>query len=81
MDFNDGLIFTYILDGEGGGNAVDWKGIRDWRPEKGALRINLDCSNEHVEQRRENHMHRIGPLTGDSGTGFENGAVSDSAGS
>ena len=27
MNSNDGLIFAYIIDGEGGGTAVDWKGI------------------------------------------------------
>ena len=27
MDSNDGLIFAYIIDGEGGGTAVDWQGI------------------------------------------------------
>ncbi len=50
MDSNDGLIFAYIIDGEGGGNAVDWQGISDWRPEKGLLWIHLDYSNEHVKQ-------------------------------
>ena len=50
MDSNDGLIFAYIIDGEGSGNAVDWKGISDWRPEKGLLWIHLDYANEHVKQ-------------------------------
>ncbi len=50
MDSNDGLIFAYIIDGDGGGSAVDWKGISDWRPEKGLLWIHLDYSNEHVKQ-------------------------------
>ena len=50
MDSNDGLIFAYIIDGEGGGTAVDWKGISDWRPEKGLLWIHLDYANEHVKQ-------------------------------
>jgi zinc transporter len=50
MDSNDGLIFAYIIDGEGGGTAVDWKGISDWRPQKGLLWIHLDYSNEHVKQ-------------------------------
>ena len=30
MDSNDGLIFAYIIDGEGGGTTVDWKGNSDW---------------------------------------------------
>lgn len=50
MDSNDGLIFAYIIDGEGGGTAVDWQGITDWRPEKGLLWIHLDYSNEYAKQ-------------------------------
>jgi len=50
MNSNDGLIFAYIIDGDGGGSAVDWQGISDWRPEKGLLWIHLDYSNEHVKQ-------------------------------
>ena len=50
MDSNDGLIFAYIMDGDGGGSAVDRQGISDWRPEKGLLWIHLDYSNEQVKQ-------------------------------
>ena len=50
MVSNDGLIYAYILDGDGGGTAVGWKGINDWRPEKGLLWIHLDYSNEDVKQ-------------------------------
>jgi len=38
MDSNDGLKFAYLLDGEGGGDAVDWQGIIDWRSDMGILR-------------------------------------------
>ena len=31
MHSHDGLIFAYILDGDGGGTAVDWKGAGDDR--------------------------------------------------
>ena len=31
MNSNDGLVFTYIIDGDGGCIAVDWQGISDWR--------------------------------------------------
>jgi len=27
MNSNDGLVFTYIIDGDGGCIAVDWQGI------------------------------------------------------
>ncbi len=50
MNSNDGLIFAYIIDGDGGGSAVDWQGISDWRPEKGLLWIHLDYSNDYVKQ-------------------------------
>jgi zinc transporter len=50
MNSNDGLIFAYIIDGDGGGTAVDWEGISDWRPEKGLLWIHLDYSDESVKQ-------------------------------
>ena len=50
MDSNDGLIYARILDGDGGGIAVDWQGIGDWQPEKGPLWIHLDYSSEQVKQ-------------------------------
>ena len=50
MDSNDGLIFGYILDGDGGGTAIDWQGVSNWQSEKGPLWIHLDYSNEKVKQ-------------------------------
>ena len=50
MDSNDGLIYAKILDGEGGGIAVDWQGVNAWQPEKGPLWIHLDYANERVKQ-------------------------------
>lgn len=50
MESQDGLIFAYILDGDGGGTAVDWQGVSDWRHEKGQLWIHIDHSNDHAEQ-------------------------------
>ena len=50
MESQDGLIFAYILDSDGGGIAVDWHGVGDWRPEKGPLWIHIDHSNDHAEQ-------------------------------
>ncbi|UCG05927.1 MAG: zinc transporter ZntB, partial [Desulfobacterales bacterium] len=45
----DGLIFAYILGGDGGGTAIDWQNIIDWRPEKGPLWIHLDYSKERAK--------------------------------
>jgi zinc transporter len=50
MDTHGGLIYAYILNGDGGGTAVDWKGVRDWRSEKGPLWIHLDYSSEKVKR-------------------------------
>jgi zinc transporter len=50
MDSNDGLIFAYILDGIGGGSAVDWKGIKKWNPDMGMLWIHVNYSNENVKK-------------------------------
>jgi hypothetical protein len=37
MNENKGLIFACILDGKGGGTAVDWEGIKKWNPDMGTL--------------------------------------------
>ena len=38
----DGLICAYLLDGEGGGKALDWAGVRAWNPGDGLLWVHLD---------------------------------------
>ena len=50
MDLNEGLIFAYILDGNGGGTPVDWEGIKKWNPDMGTLWIHVDYTNEKVEK-------------------------------
>ncbi len=50
MNSGDGLLFAYILDGNGGGTKVDWQGADDWQPEKGPLWIHLDFSGEQVKK-------------------------------
>jgi zinc transporter len=42
---NDGLIFAYILDGDGGGLKVGWEEIESWKPKQGILWIHLDYSS------------------------------------
>lgn len=37
MSENNGLVFSYILDGKGGGKRVDWEKLREWSPEQGTL--------------------------------------------
>ena len=49
MNENKGLVFAYILDGKGGGTAVDWKGIKEWNPDIGTLWIHVDYTSEEVK--------------------------------
>ncbi len=44
----DGLICAYLLDGAGGGKALDWAGVRAWRPADGLLWVHLDRLAEPV---------------------------------
>lgn len=39
---DDGIVHAGVLDGRGGARAVDWAGIRQWRPEQGILWVHLD---------------------------------------
>ena len=49
MNENGGLIFAYILDGRGGGQAVGWDGVRTWSAEKGLQWLHLDYANERAK--------------------------------
>ncbi|MEJ2590148.1 MAG: zinc transporter ZntB [Candidatus Thiodiazotropha sp.] len=42
----NGLINAFILDGKGGGKAIDWRGIHDWREEQGVLWVHLNFTQE-----------------------------------
>jgi zinc transporter len=46
MSSSDGLLFAYLLDGEGGGKRLDWDGIRAWTPAQGVLWVHLDRTGE-----------------------------------
>jgi zinc transporter len=46
MDQSDGLLFAYVLDGQGGGRELDWQGIRAWSPSDGVLWVHLDRTGE-----------------------------------
>jgi zinc transporter len=49
MNENDGLIFAYILNGRGGGQALDWDGVRAWSAEKGIVWLHLDYANGRAQ--------------------------------
>ena len=38
----DGLVFACLLDGQGGGRALDWEGVESWGPQDGVLWVHLD---------------------------------------
>lgn len=42
MNAADALVYAYLLDGKGGGLAVDWTAIDNWDPGQGLLWIHLD---------------------------------------
>ncbi len=48
MDQVDGLLFAYVLDGEGGGREIDWPGIKAWKPEDGVLWVHGDRTGERM---------------------------------
>ncbi len=37
-----GLVHAIVLDGQGGGEIVDWNGVERWQPADGILWMNLD---------------------------------------
>ncbi len=50
MANEDGLIYGYLLDGTGGGRALDWAGVRSWRPGEGLLWVHLHRTGTETEQ-------------------------------
>jgi len=50
MSDNEGLVFAYVLDGNGGGQGIDWKKLRQWSPEQGTLWMHLNYASEKVQK-------------------------------
>lgn len=48
MEGSGGLIFAYLLDGEGGGEELNWQEVRDWKPGDGTLWVHLDRTGEQA---------------------------------
>ena len=61
MDKKNGLIFGYVLDGKGGGTAIDWERLKQWTPDQGLLWVHLDYSSEEVKHwlRTESNLSEI----------------------
>jgi len=49
MDQSDGLIFAYVLDGQGGARELDWPGLGTWTPQDGVLWVHLDRTGERAQ--------------------------------
>ncbi len=45
-----GLISCYLLDGNGGGTALDWAAAIAWKPEDGVLWMHLEYTDPKVRQ-------------------------------
>ena len=48
MRKGEALVYAYVLDGKGGGIALDWKAIDDWNPSQGLLWIHLDSKTDET---------------------------------
>lgn len=42
MADESGLICAYVLDGQGGGKALDWSGVSTWKEDDGVLWVHLE---------------------------------------
>jgi zinc transporter len=65
MSGNDGLIFAYVLDGNGGGHTIDWEKLRQWSPEQGALWLHFDYTSERVKKWLAGES-RLSPIIGEA---------------
>ena len=43
------FLHSYLLDGEGGGRALDANEVADWAPETGLLWLHIDVNNESAQ--------------------------------
>lgn len=41
-----GIVAAYILDGRGGGEAIDWDQVNSWQPAQGILWLHLDYTDQ-----------------------------------
>ena len=54
MNEGDALVYAYLLDGKGGGAALDWNAIDNWNPSQGLLWIHLDSKIHETQVWLEN---------------------------
>ncbi len=65
MKENDGLVFGYVLDGNGGGKGIDWKKLGQWSPEQGTLWVHFDYASERVKKWLAKESH-LSPIIGEA---------------
>lgn len=49
MNIEDGLVFSYILQG-GSGRQLNWEQVKKWNPARGILWLHLDFKSERVKK-------------------------------
>lgn len=65
MSEGEALVCAFLLDGEGGGEALDWSSIDKWDSSQGMLWIHLDSKNPETQSWLLNKSN-ISPLTCES---------------
>ena len=50
MNDSNGLVFAFVLDGNGGGRSLDFASLKKWRPEDGAIWLHLDYTANDAKQ-------------------------------
>lgn len=50
MTDNTGLLFGYLLNGQGGGESMDWDRAKQWKQEQGVLWLHLEYNNAYVQR-------------------------------
>jgi zinc transporter len=55
MSEDDGLICAYLFGGQGGGRALGWPEIADWRPQHGLLWVHLDRAGSEARRWLQEH--------------------------
>lgn len=50
MTDDEGLIYAYLLNGQGGGEAQGWEKVKQWQPEHGLLWVHLEYSHPFSQQ-------------------------------
>jgi zinc transporter len=50
MSDDTGLLYAYLLNGQGGGQKVDWDQVKPWEPQQGVLWVHLEYSHPAAQQ-------------------------------